>query len=292
MYINHKIRIKGTEEFLISKEKKGREVEWKTTLKSIKQSQLDDLECMCVSCNQYFEINLNHNLLHRTKYECFSCQRTGERNNFYGKKHTEDKKKSQSKLMKGRYVGVSNPFYGKKHTEDTKNILRQKCPNYGKDNGFYGKTHTNEIKQSLSEKAKQYAKENKELMSQKAIEALKHKKYKKTIPEKLTERMLCDLNIPYKYNKIITSVGQFDFIVSDNILLEVHGDYWHGNPNIYGEGKRPLNERQLYKKARDAVKKQLALQNGYKVFYIWEEQIMNEEWSVLWEIKRLLNDII
>ena len=129
-------------------------------------------------------------------------------------------------------------------------------------------------------------------MSQRAINALKNKKYKKTIPEKLTEDQLVKMNIPHTYNKIIQKVGQFDFTISDNILLEVHGDYWHGNPLIYGEGKRPLNERQLYKQRRDKEKKTLAERIGHRVFYIWETDIKNENWKVLYEIKRLLDENI
>jgi group I intron endonuclease len=32
-----------------------------------------------------------------------------------------------------------NPFFGKKHTEETKEILRKKCPHYGKNHPNYGK---------------------------------------------------------------------------------------------------------------------------------------------------------
>lgn len=292
MYINHKIRIKGTDEFLVSKEKQGREVMWITSLRSIKQSDLSELECMCVTCKEYFEVKLNHNLLHREKYECYSCQRTGDKNNFYGKSHCDEFKHQHSRFMKGRYTGVNNPFYGKNHSNKTKAILSEKCGKSGKENGFYGKTHTEKVRKILSEKTKKYAKENRELISQRAIKALKNKKYKKTIPEKLVEEQLIKMGIPHTYNKIIQKVGQFDFIISDKILLEVHGDYWHGNPDIYGEGKRPLNERQLYKQGRDSEKKYLATQKGYKIFYIWETDIKKQNWEVIYQIKRLLNENI
>ena len=292
MYINHKIRIKGTDEFLVSKEKQGKEVVWITSFGSVKQRDLPDLECMCVTCKDYFNVNLNHNLLHREQYECFSCQRIGVKNPFYGKSHNDDCKKSHSQLMKGRYVGENNPFYGKTHSDNTRAILSEKCGRAGEKNGFYGKTHTEEAKQLLSEKAKKYAGENRDLISQRAIDALRNKKHKKTIPERLTEEQLIKMNIPYKCNKIIQKVGQFDFIISDNVLLEVHGDYWHGNPAIYGGKKRPLNERQRYKQTRDAEKRILATQKGYKLFYIWETDIKNENWEVLYEIKRLLNENI
>lgn len=292
MYINHKIRIKGTDEFLVSKEKHGREVVWASSRRSLQQRDLPALECMCVTCEQYFDVKLNHNLLHREQYECFSCQRTGVKNNFYGKSHSDDVRERHSIFMKGRYTGQNNSFYGKTHTNETKLTLSEKCGRHGKENGFYGKTHTKEVRKILSEKAKKYAEENRNLLSERAIKALKNKKYKKTVPEKLTEAQLIKLNISYTYNKIIPKIGQFDFIISEHILLEVNGDYWHSNPSIYGEGKRPLNERQIYKQGRDAEKKYLATEQGYKIFYIWESDIKNNNWRVLYEIKRLLNEDI
>ena len=292
MYIKHKIRIKGTAEFLISKDKQGREVVWTTSLRSLKQRELSSLECMCVTCKQYFDVNLNHNLLNRERYECYSCQRTGSRNPFYGKCHTDEYKNKHSNFMKNRFIGEDNSFYGKTHTKEVKKILAEKCGRRGKDNSFYGKTHTKEVKNILSTKAKKYAAENRELISQRAIKAMKNKKYKKTVPEQRTEEQLLRLNIPYKYNKIIPNIGQFDFIISNSIILEVHGDYWHGNPDIYGEGKRPLNERQIYKQKRDREKKQLVTDQGYKIYYIWETDIKNENWKVLHEIKRLLDEDI
>lgn len=290
MYINHKIRLRGTNEFLVSKEKQGREVIWNTTNGSVKHSNLPALECECVFCNKYFVVKLNHNLLNRERYECYSCQRTGDRNPFYGKSHSTEFKKTHSLLMKRRYIGENNPFYGKTHSNETRDVLSEKCGKSGAENGFYGRTHSDKTRKILSEKAKKYAEENRELISQRAINALKNKKYKKTIPEKLTEEQLVKMNIPHTYNKIIQKVGQFDFIISDNILLEVHGDYWHGNPLIYGEDKHPLNERQLYKQSRDTEKKTLAEQIGHRVFYIWESDIKNENWGILYEIKRLLDE--
>lgn len=50
--------------------------------------------------------------------------------------------------------GELNNFFGKKHTEETKLYMSNVCPRYGKDNGFSGKTHTPEIKKILSCAAK------------------------------------------------------------------------------------------------------------------------------------------
>lgn len=47
----------------------------------------------------------------------------GEKNSFYGKKHTEKTKKILSEQRKGKMIGKNNPFYGQKHTDETKNLL-------------------------------------------------------------------------------------------------------------------------------------------------------------------------
>ena len=87
--------------------------------------------------------------------EAIESQRTkivGERNGFYGKKHTEEVKKLISEMASQR-VGELNPFYGKTHTEEVKQKISEqrkgKC--VGKENPFYGKTHTEEVKQKISE---------------------------------------------------------------------------------------------------------------------------------------------
>jgi|AntAceMinimDraft_18_1070375.scaffolds.fasta_scaffold03693_9 group I intron endonuclease len=64
-----------------------------------------------------------------------------------------EEKKRLSELAKQR-TGNKNPFYGRTHTEETKNILREKCPKFGKENGMYGRTHTNITKEIIGEKNK------------------------------------------------------------------------------------------------------------------------------------------
>lgn len=44
----------------------------------------------------------------------------GEKNPFYGKKHTDASKKIISEKLKGKMAGEKNPNYGKKHDEETR----------------------------------------------------------------------------------------------------------------------------------------------------------------------------
>ena len=114
-------------------------------------------------------------------------------------------------------------------------------------------------------------------------------KGRKTKIERAVEEELIRRGISFKYNKILKDIGQFDFIINANILLEVQGDYWHANPEIYGDGPnlRPLNERQLYKVERDREKYRKAKELDYKVFYIWETEIKKHNFEVLDEIDKI-----
>lgn len=70
----------------------------------------------------------------------------------------------------------------------------------------------------------------------------------------------------------------FDFKVNNtNILIEVNGDYWHCNPLKYKIDeivKFPGKEIKVSKIwEKDDKKRKIAEENGYKVVYIWENEI-------------------
>lgn len=68
---------------------------------------------------------------------CKSCAKKGERNSFYGKRHTEESKNKQGikeyteegylrlvEHAKSR-IGKKNPFYGKQHSKETIELLKR-----------------------------------------------------------------------------------------------------------------------------------------------------------------------
>lgn len=244
----------------------------------LSSGDLSRIEIECNKCKSLKQIGFRSALL-KKEYVCQSCNKKGESNPFYGKTHITETKQQHSRFMKNRYVGENNPFYGKTHTEETKEILRQKCAHYGKDNGFYGKTHTDEFKKKQSEFMKTIGKRSKEYYSSMGIKSV-NSRPKKTKIEKATEQKLQELGVNFKYNFILKNKAQYDFLINDNIVLEVHADFWHGNPKIYNT----LTERQGYKKQRDIEKQKLAENNGYKYLVIWESQIKGNDWSILDEI--------
>lgn len=59
-----------------------------------------------------------------------------------------------------------------------------------------------------------------------------------------------------------------DFLLG-NIIIEVQGDYWHGNTDVFPI----LDEKQVLAIEKDKIKKRLFENEGYKVYYIWENDI-------------------
>jgi len=71
-----------------------------------------------------------------------------------------------------------------------------------------------------------------------------------------------------------------------NILIEVHGDYWHGSPSKYS--KNELNEIQLNTIYNDTIKHKLALDSECVLFVIWETETKNKK--ILYEkISKILS---
>jgi len=71
----------------------------------------------------------------------------------------------------------------------------------------------------------------------------------------------------------------YDFLLpQEKIIIEVNGTYWHSDPRVYSENY--YNERSE-KTAReiwfnDEKKKHVAVNNGYGMIYIWEQEIKSK----------------
>lgn len=105
--------------------------------------------------------------------------------------------------------------------------------------------------------------------------------FRKTKPEQIIENLLKNNNIVYTYNYFVNDF-QFDFLLNNNIIIEVHGDFWHCNPRIYING--PVYKCQQLHMERDKIKEQYLRQHGYKLYIIWEYDIKQNDFSSLKEI--------
>jgi G:T-mismatch repair DNA endonuclease (very short patch repair protein) len=95
-------------------------------------------------------------------------------------------------------------------------------------------------------------------------------------PEKIVREFLEENLIAHKQYFCIKSGDKwsFDFHISNtNILIEVHGDYWHCNRNIYVNG--PQTSAQVSNVKRDKNKAGYAKRVGYKLIVLWEGDLLN-----------------
>lgn len=277
------------------------------------------ISIMCSECHNYSEIKFYNKLLLKP-YLCMSCNKKGTKNPFYGKTHNDITKKNIG--YKNTKCGIDNPFYNKKHSNITKKQISDKLKDFYKenDNSFKGCQHSKQSKIKMSNSHKKYwndlGDEQKKLKSELSSHA-QRKLFKENPDKYIQQRKYAGKishinNNRYKINKIeqkvldyisqyipnikygvILDKYQFDLGIKEKkILIEVHGDYWHGNPKLYNKngthGKRALNKIQLNKKKKDQEKLKFCQKHNIKLYIIWEHDIKNNNYSSL---KDILNEI-
>lgn len=89
------------------------------------------------------------------------------------------------------------------------------------------------------------------------------------------QSILNDMNVIYTTNGFLYAYN-WDFIFKNKVIIEVQGDFWHGNPNKYKKDDILLNGLtvdMVWKK--DYRKKVKVESHGYTVYYLWETDINN-----------------
>lgn len=100
----------------------------------------------------------------------------------------------------------------------------------------------------------------------------------KKIFELLTDNKI-DFKIEYKIQKTSKSYYSYDILIG-NKIIEINGDYWHGNPKIYKPSdlilKNTAGECLVSDKWKfDKVKIDFAISKGHEILIIWEYDIKN-----------------
>lgn len=119
--------------------------------------------------------------------------------------------------------------------------------------------------------------EVKERLSKQGTRSQLKQKSSYTLPEMLVLEYLIKNNINFIPQYVVGDILIIDFFLEKyNCCLEVYGDYWHSNPRIYGNNKKPLNDIQKKNKQKD-IKKYNVLTKNYKFFFycLWEYDIKN-----------------
>ena len=93
-----------------------------------------------------------------------------------------------------------------------------------------------------------------------------------TKPQRIINELLDELNISFinEYNCKYYSID--NFLNNNNLMVEIMGDYWHGNPNKYDV--KSLTDVQRKRIGKDKAK-HTYIRNHYniQILYLWEEDI-------------------
>lgn len=97
------------------------------------------------------------------------------------------------------------------------------------------------------------------------------------IPEGLQkECYFAELNKEYFIN-FKDNFLLYDFCITNKkIIIEFQGNYWHRNPKFYEATEENIR---IWK--RDKFKKQVAEENGFQVFYVWESDYKKDKDGII-----------
>jgi G:T-mismatch repair DNA endonuclease (very short patch repair protein) len=115
--------------------------------------------------------------------------------------------------------------------------------------------------------------------------------YRMNMPESVIANILNEFNIKWKYEEIVKIDKKTyipDFLINDDTIVEVFGDFWHANPLIYSENDivySNISAKQIWE--RDLLKKTTLENAGYKVYIIWQDEI-NTDYE---KVKEIINEI-
>lgn len=105
-----------------------------------------------------------------------------------------------------------------------------------------------------------------------------------TWPEREFKKLLKELKVPFEIQKIIGN-KIFDFYIPHlNLIIEVDGCYYHGNPEKFAV----LNNMQKKNIRNDAFKDALAKGHGYSIERVWESDLKEKYEAVKERFKKIL----
>jgi very-short-patch-repair endonuclease len=222
----------------------------------------------------------------------------GENNPVYGKKHTNEWKESASIRIKklwededyrGKIKKSMNLFFEKNGYwpgNDEDSMLKKKetmVKKFGVSHNWIGRYGERKCDKTTLDV---YGKTSAEMLIE-----YSHFFGKKTDIEKMFEVILEELEIPfqckfriYDKDKVNFWFREYDFLIlNTNILIEVDGDYWHGNQNIFEE----LTEFQKSIQINDEIKENFAKNKGYNVIRFWGSDIKKNSQEIKNRIKEI-----
>jgi len=186
----------------------------------------------------------------------------------FGYKQTKEHKQ---KLSEAKLKNPVRYWKGKKRSEETKiKISKAKS---GFNHHMWGKHVSEEVKRKISnsEKGKILSNETKNKIKKARLKQIIP--IKDTLPERILQKTLDDLNI--KYNKHKAIIGQPDLFIEPNICIFADGDYWHNIPD---------------QTTKDVMINTTLTKQGYKVLRFWEHNIKNDIETCKNKILEVINE--
>lgn len=123
---------------------------------------------------------------------------------------------------------------------------------------------------------------------------ISRKNRKRTWCEQAVQDLLEDMGIsfdieiplPFKLSWKHYDIGLEEY----PILIEVDGDYWHGNKKVMTEEQK-INWMQMKNKQNDLLKDWVAKNKGYKLIRIWESDIKDDLPAVRAKIRKTIREV-
>lgn len=118
----------------------------------------------------------------------------------------------------------------------------------------------------------------------------KHPKYGTSkLEEDFAKNFLDKLGVEYIYQFEAKDIGRFyDFYIkSHNVIIEIDGDFWHGNPDLFKQDE--LKNHQIRAQRIDELKNKWALLHGIPLIRIWERDIRKNPSDVMRMLKEEFN---
>ena len=93
-------------------------------------------------------------------------------------------------------------------------------------------------------------------------------------PQQIIDKLLSELDIKYTKEYILDFYSIDNYLNDSNLMIEIQGDYWHGNPVRFN---KKLNNTQIENIRKDKAK-HTYIKNKYniEILYLWENDIVNK----------------
>jgi very-short-patch-repair endonuclease len=272
---------------------------------SYRKAKVEKVLTLCGFCKKEFSILPNKLLNGKGKYCTRKCKDThqkfiysGTNNPTYGLKQSQEQRNKTSIRTKKLWQSV-----------EYRTKQNKKVSNYVEKFGYHWGTSVESNKKRKETMIKKYGVPHNwigeygkrkcdvstlQIYGETSVQMLanyNHYYNKKTDIEQLFEKLLEELKIPYQCKfriydkeKVKFWFKEYDFLIIDTkILIEIDGDYWHGNENFFTE----LSDFQKSVRINDEIKETFANDRGFEVIRFWGSDVKKNIDEVKIKIKKI-----